>query len=104
MRLDIRCTSGIKKGDEVIGNETRQGRQEQGGAPLQAGDLRHPLYGEGISRTGEIIDIGSDLGVIEKSGAWYSYNGQKIAQGKGKGPRVPRVEPLRSARDRTEDP
>ena len=42
------------------------------------------LYGEGISRTGEIIDIGSDLGVIEKSGAWYSYNGQKIAQGKEK--------------------
>ncbi len=84
VRLDIRRTGGIKKGDEVIGNETRVKVVKNKVAPPFKQATFDILYGEGISRTGEIIDIGSDLGVIEKSGAWYSYNGQKIAQGKEK--------------------
>ena len=84
VRLDIRRTGGIKKGDEVIGNETRVKVVKNKVAPPFKQATFDILSGEGISRTGEIIDIGSDLGVIEKSGAWYSYNGQKIAQGKEK--------------------
>lgn len=84
VRLDIRRTGGIKKGDEVIGNETRVKVVKNKVAPPFKQATFDILYGEGISRTGEIIDIGSDLGVIEKSGAWYSYNGQRIAQGKEK--------------------
>ena len=84
VRLDIRRTGGIKKGDEVIGNETRVKVVKNKVAPPFKQATFDIVYGEGISRTGEIIDIGSDLGVIEKSGAWYSYNGQKIAQGKEK--------------------
>ena len=84
VRLDIRRTGGIKKGDEEIGNETRVKVVKNKVAPPFKQATFDILYGEGISRTGEIIDIGSDLGVIEKSGAWYSYNGQKIAQGKEK--------------------
>ena len=84
VRLDIRRIGAIKKGDEVIGNETRVKVVKNKVAPPFKQATFDILYGEGISRTGEIIDIGSDLGVIEKSGAWYSYNGQKIAQGKEK--------------------
>ena len=84
VRLDIRRTGGIKKGDEVIGNETRVKVVKNKVAPPFKQATFDILYGEGISRTGEIIDIGSELGVIEKSGAWYSYNGSKIAQGKEK--------------------
>lgn len=82
VRLDIRRTGGIKKGDEVIGNETRVKVVKNKVAPPFGEAVFDILYGEGISRLGEIIDIGSELDVIEKAGAWYSYNGTRLGQGK----------------------
>jgi len=82
VRLDIRRTGVIKKGDEVIGNETKVKVVKNKVAPpfKQVGfDI---LYGEGISREGEIIDLGVQQGILEKSGAWYSYDGNRIGQGK----------------------
>ena len=82
VRLDIRRVGSIKKGDEVIGSETKVKVVKNKVAPpfRQAGfDI---LYGEGISRHGEIVDLGSELNIVEKSGAWYSYNGERIGQGK----------------------
>ena len=82
VRLDIRRTGSIKKGDEVIGNETRvKVVKNKVAPPFRQADFEI-FYGEGISRTGEIIELGSQLGLIEKSGAWYSYNGERIGQGK----------------------
>jgi len=80
--MDIRRIGGIKKGEEIIGNETRVKVVKNKVSPpfKQAGfDI---LYGEGISREGEIIELGVEHGFIDKSGAWYAYNGQKIGQGK----------------------
>jgi len=82
VRLDIRRIGSIKKGEEVIGSETKVKVVKNKVAPpfKQAGfDI---LYGEGISREGEIVDLGSELNIIEKSGAWYSYGGDRIGQGK----------------------
>ena len=77
VRLDIRRIGAIKKGDEVIGNETRVKVVKNKVAPPFKQAEFDILYGEGISRYGEIIDIGTELNVLEKSGAWYSYNGQR---------------------------
>ena len=85
VRLDIRRIGAIKKGDEVIGNETRVKVVKNKVAPPFKQAEFDILYGEGISRYGEIIDIGTELNVLEKSGAWYSYNGQRLGQGKEKG-------------------
>ena len=82
VRMDIRRIGGIKKGDEVIGNETRVKVVKNKVAPPFKQAEFDILYGEGISRYGEIIDIGTELNVLEKSGAWYSYNGQRLGQGK----------------------
>jgi recombination protein RecA len=82
VRLDIRRTGAIKKGDEVIGNETKVKVVKNKVAPPFKQVHFDILYGEGISREGEIIDLGVQQGVIEKSGAWYSYNGNRIGQGK----------------------
>ena len=82
VRLDIRRTGAIKKGDEILGNETRVKVVKNKVAPpfkLAEFEIR---YGEGISRHSEIIDLGVDAKIIEKAGAWYSYNGEKIGQGK----------------------
>jgi recombination protein RecA len=82
IRLDIRRTGSVKKGEEILGSETRVKVVKNKVAPpfKQAGfDI---LYGEGISREGELIDLGSENEIIEKSGAWYSYNGTRIGQGK----------------------
>ena len=84
VRLDIRRIGGIKKGDEVIGNETRVKVVKNKVAPPFKQAEFDILYGKGISRIGEVIDIGTELNVIDKSGAWYSYNGQKLGQGKEK--------------------
>ncbi|MEK6748313.1 MAG: recombinase RecA [Pseudomonadota bacterium] len=82
VRLDIRRTGSIKKGEEVVGSETRVKVVKNKVAPPFKQAEFDILYGEGISREGEIIDIGSNEGLVEKSGAWYSYGGQRIGQGK----------------------
>ncbi|MBD3610620.1 MAG: recombinase RecA [Gammaproteobacteria bacterium] len=82
VRLDIRRTGAIKKGDEVIGNETKVKVVKNKVAPPFKVVQFDILYGEGISREGEIIDMGVKLEIIDKSGAWYSYNGDRIGQGK----------------------
>jgi recombination protein RecA len=82
VRLDIRRTGAIKKGDEVIGNETKVKVVKNKVAPPFRQANFDILYGEGISRHGEIIDLGVAQGVVDKSGAWYSYNGNRIGQGK----------------------
>ncbi|ACL72373.1 recombinase RecA [Thioalkalivibrio sulfidiphilus] len=82
VRLDIRRTGAIKKGDEVIGNETRVKVVKNKVAPPFKQAEFEILYGEGISRLGEVIDIGVQDGIVDKSGAWYSYNGERIGQGK----------------------
>ncbi|OHX14424.1 recombinase RecA [Chromobacterium sphagni] len=82
VRLDIRRTGGIKKGEEVVGNDTRvKVVKNKVSPPFRQADFEI-LYGEGISRAGEIIELGVKHGFIDKSGAWYAYNGQKIGQGK----------------------
>ncbi|TNF33941.1 MAG: recombinase RecA [Gammaproteobacteria bacterium] len=84
VRLDIRRTGAIKKGDEILGNETKVKVVKNKVAPPFKQATFEILYGEGISREGEIIDLGVDNKLIEKSGAWYSYNGERIGQGKDK--------------------
>ncbi len=82
VRLDIRRIGSIKKGDEVIGNETRVKVVKNKMAPPFRQATFEILYGEGISRLGEIIDLGVEHGLIGKSGAWYSYGDDRIGQGK----------------------
>jgi len=82
VRLDIRRTGAIKKGDEVIGSETRVKVIKNKVAPPFKQAEFDILYGEGISREGEIIELGANLKLVEKAGSWYSYNGEKIGQGK----------------------
>ncbi len=82
VRLDIRRIGSIKKGDEVIGSETRVKVVKNKVSPPFKGAEFDILYGEGISREGEIIELGVAHKLIEKSGAWYSYQGEKIGQGK----------------------
>ncbi len=82
VRLDIRRTGAIKKGDEVVGNETRVKVVKNKVAPPFKQASFDILYGEGISRLGEVIDMGVKLGFIQKSGSWYSYADERIGQGK----------------------
>ena len=82
VRMDIRRIGAIKKGDEVIGNETRVKVVKNKVAPPFREALFDILYGEGISREGEIIDLGVQHKLVEKAGAWYAYKGEKIGQGK----------------------
>jgi recombination protein RecA len=82
VRLDIRRIGAIKKGDEVIGSETRVKVVKNKVAPPFKSAEFDILYGEGTSREGEILDIGSANDIVEKSGAWYSYGGERIGQGK----------------------
>lgn len=84
VRLDIRRADAIKRNDEVIGNITKVKVVKNKVAPPFKQVKFDILYGEGVSRLGEIIDIGTDLKVLEKSGAWYSYNGRRLGQGKEK--------------------
>ena len=82
VRIDIRRIGAIKKGDEIIGNETRIKVVKNKVAPPFRQAVFDILYGEGISREGEIIEIGVKLKIMEKAGSWYSYNGEKIGQGR----------------------
>ncbi|MDP3817357.1 recombinase RecA [Pseudomonas sp.] len=82
VRLDIRRTGAVKEGDEVVGSETRVKVVKNKVAPPFRQAEFQILYGKGIYRNGEIIDLGVQLGLLEKSGAWYSYQGSKIGQGK----------------------
>jgi recombination protein RecA len=82
VRLDIRRIGSIKKGDEVVGNETRVKVVKNKVSPPFREALFDILYGEGISREGEIIELGVNQRIVEKSGAWYSYGGDRIGQGK----------------------
>ncbi|MDC8015386.1 recombinase RecA [Tahibacter soli] len=82
VRLDIRRIGSVKKGDEIIGNETKIKVVKNKMAPPFKQVFTEILYGEGISREGELIDMGVDAKLVEKSGAWYSYNGERIGQGK----------------------
>jgi recombination protein RecA len=82
VRLDIRRTGSIKRGEEVIGSETKvKVVKNKVSPPFKTAEF-DILYGEGISREGEIIDMGVNARVLDKSGAWYAYNGEKIGQGK----------------------
>ncbi len=82
VRLDIRRIGAIKRGDEVVGNETRVKVVKNKVAPPFKQTEFDILYGEGVSREGEIIDMGVKQGIVDKSGAWYSYGKERIGQGK----------------------
>jgi len=82
VRLDIRRIGSIKKGEEVIGSETKVKVVKNKVAPPFKQAEFDILYGEGISREGEVVDLGATHNIIEKSGAWYAYNGDRIGQGK----------------------
>jgi recombination protein RecA len=82
VRLDIRRIGAIKKGDEVVGNETKVKVVKNKVSPPFKEAFFDILYGEGISREGEIIELGVAHKIVDKSGAWYAYGGEKIGQGK----------------------
>ena len=82
MRLDIRRIGAIKERDEVVGNQTRVKVVKNKLAPPFKQVEFDIMYGEGVSKTGELIDLGVKAGVVEKSGAWYSYDSQRIGQGR----------------------
>ena len=82
VRLDIRRIGAIKKGDEIIGNQTKIKVVKNKMAPPFKQVLTEILYGEGISREGELIDMGVDARLVDKAGAWYSYGDERIGQGK----------------------
>ncbi|AGA33123.1 RecA protein [Thioalkalivibrio nitratireducens DSM 14787] len=82
VRMDIRRIGAIKRGDEVVGNETRVKVVKNKMAPPFKEAFFEILYGEGISRLGEVIELGVKEGLVDKAGAWYSYKGERIGQGK----------------------
>jgi recombination protein RecA len=82
VRLDIRRNAAIKEGQDVVGNRTKVRVVKNKMAPPFKEAEFDIMYGEGISKIGDAIDMGSEAGIIEKSGAWYSYNGERIGQGR----------------------
>jgi recombination protein RecA len=82
VRLDIRRIGQIKEGDEVVGNQTRVKVVKNKVAPPFKQVEFDIMYGEGISKTGELVDLGVKAGIVEKSGAWFSFNGERIGQGR----------------------
>ena len=82
VRLDIRRTGAIKEGQEIVGNRTRVRVVKNKMAPPFTDAEFDILYGEGISQIGDLLDVGADAGVIDKSGSWYSFQGERIGQGR----------------------
>lgn len=82
VRLEVRRAETLKQGTDMIGNKTRIKVVKNKVAPPFKQAMVDIMYGEGISRVGEILDIGSELDIVEKSGAWYSYNGERLGQGR----------------------
>ncbi len=82
VRLDIRRIGALKNGEDVVGNATRVKVVKNKVAPPFKVVEFDIMYGEGVSKTGELIDLGDKAGVVEKSGSWYSYDGQRIGQGR----------------------
>src|SRR5574344_1038385 len=82
IRLDIRRAEQIKNGDNVIGNKTNVKVVKKKVAPPFKTAVVDIMYGEGVSKEGELLDLASEIGIVEKSGAWYAYKGNKIGQGK----------------------
>ena len=82
VRMDIRRIGAIKDREEVVGNQTRVKIVKNKLAPPFKTVEFDIMYGEGISKTGEILDLAANIGLVEKSGAWYSYNGDRIGQGR----------------------
>ena len=82
IRLDIRRNEQLKMGDGIVGNKTTIKVVKNKVAPPFKTAVVDIMYGEGVSREGEIIDLGVEAGIVEKTGAWYSYNGEKLGQGK----------------------
>ena len=82
IRLDIRRNEQLKMGDGVVGNKTTVKVVKNKVAPPFKSAVVDIMYGEGVSREGEIIDLGVEANIIQKTGAWYSYNGEKLGQGK----------------------
>ncbi len=82
VRLDIRRTGAVKDGDEVVGSETKVKVVKNKVAPPFREAIFQIMYGQGTNRLGELVDLGADQNIIQKSGAWYAYQGNKIGQGK----------------------
>jgi recombination protein RecA len=82
IRIDIRRQEALKQGQEIIGNKTRvKVVKNKVAPPFKSADF-DIMYGEGISKEGSIVDIGTEMEIILKSGAWYSYNGERLGQGR----------------------
>jgi recombination protein RecA len=82
MRLDVRRVETIKKGEEMLGNRTRVKIVKNKVAPPFKKSEFDIMYGTGISLAGDILDTATEIGIIEKAGSWYSYNGERIGQGR----------------------
>ena len=104
VRLDIRRIESIKDGVEVVGNRTRVKVVKNKVAPPFRQAEFDIMYGKGISREGSLLDIGVDLGIVKKSGAWYTYEGEQLGQGRENAKHVPHREPRDHGRDLRADP
>ena len=82
VRIEIRKATAIKDGENILGNRTKVKVVKNKLAPPFKSIEFDLMYGEGISKTGELLDMGVDMGIVDKSGAWYSYDGERIGQGR----------------------